>query len=56
MIDIVPTKEALPWFKAIHAVFEKHGISRAVWSYRRMDFGLADARWDADRDELLKYL
>jgi hypothetical protein len=56
VIDIVPTKEALPWFKAIHAVFEKHGISRAVWSYRRMDFGLADARWDADRDELLKYL
>ena len=56
VIDIVPTKEALPWFKAIHAAFEKHGIARAVWSYRQMDFGLADERWDADRDELLKYL
>ena len=56
VIDIVPTSEALKWFKAIHEVFEKHKIARAVWSYREMDFGLADGRWDRDRRELLKYL
>jgi len=56
VIDIVPTSEALKWFKAIHEVFEKHKIARAVWSYREMDFGLADERWDKDRRELLKYL
>ncbi|MBQ7175026.1 MAG: cellulase family glycosylhydrolase [Lachnospiraceae bacterium] len=53
VIDIVPPAEALKWFHAIHAVFEKHGIARAVWSYRQMDFGLADTRMDNFRKELL---
>ena len=56
VIDVVPTADALEWFKAIHAVFDKHGIARAVWSYRQMDFGVSDERWDCLRDELLKYL
>ena len=53
---MVPTEDALEWFKTIHAVFEKHHIARCVWSYRQMDFGIADPRWDSLRDELLKYL
>ena len=40
----------------LHMVFEKYGIARAAWSYREMDFGIADERWDAVRDELLKVL
>ena len=40
----------------INAVFERHGIARCVWSYREMDFGIADERWDVLRDELLKVL
>ncbi len=56
VIDIVPPEEALPWFRAIHAILEKHGIARAVWSYKEMDFGLADPRWDALRPQLLEYL
>ena len=48
--------DTLRWYAAIHEVFEKHKIARAVWSYREMDFGLADERWDKDRRELLKYL
>ena len=56
VIDVVPPEEALPWFRAIHQVFEKHGIGRSVWSYKEMDFGLADARMDAVRDELLRCL
>lgn len=56
VIDVVPPADALGWFKAINAVFAKHGIARCVWSYRAMDFGIADARWDDLRDELLKVL
>ena len=53
VIDVVPPEEAMHWFRAVHAVFEKHGIARCLWSYKQMDFGLADARMDAVRGELL---
>lgn len=56
VIDVVDPADALEWFKAINAAFEKHGIARAAWSYKQMDFGLSDARWDGLRDELVKYL
>ena len=56
VIDRVPPEEALPWFRAFHAVMERHGIGRCLWSYREMDFGLADGRMDAVRPELLGLL
>ena len=56
VIDRASPEDAVKWFRTIHAVFEKHGISRAAWSYRRMDFGLSDGRMDAVRDELVKVL
>ncbi len=56
VIDRVDPKEALKWFKAIHRVFEAHGIGRAAWSYRQMDFGLSDARMDEVREELIQNL
>lgn len=56
VIDIVPAEDAIKWFRVIHAVFEKHGIARAVWSYKQMDFGISDPYWDGVRDELLKVL
>lgn len=56
VIDVAPTEDAVKWFRAINAVLDRHGIARCVWSYRKMDFGIADARWDSLRDELLKYL
>lgn len=33
-----------------------HHVPRVVWSYKEMDFGLADSRMDAVRGELLNYL
>ena len=56
VIDIVPPADAVKWFRAINAVFNRHGIARAAWSYRQMDFGIADPRWDDVREELLKVL
>ena len=56
VIDVVPPEEALPWFRDLHGVLERHGVGRCVWSYKEMDFGLADSRWDALRAELLELL
>lgn len=56
VIDIVSPEEALPWFRAIHEVFDAHDIARAVWSYKEMDFGIADSRWDHLRPQLLALL
>ena len=56
VIDVVPPEDAIRWFRVLHRAFERYGIGRAVWSYREMDFGLADARMDGVRDELLTLL
>ena len=55
-IDRATPEDTLEWYKLISAVFNRHGIGRAAWSYRQMDFGLSDARLDAIRPELVKYL
>ena len=49
-------EEAVKWFRDVHAVFERHGVARSLWSYKQMDFGLCDRRLDAVRDELLTLL
>lgn len=56
VIDLAAPEDTLKWFKAINGAFEKTGISRAVWSYKGMDFGLADDRMDGVRNELIHYL
>ncbi len=56
VIDVVPPEEAVKWFRDLHAVFEKHGIARSLWSYKEMDFGLKDRRMDGVRQELLSLL
>ncbi|MBO4418563.1 MAG: cellulase family glycosylhydrolase [Oscillospiraceae bacterium] len=56
VIDRVPPEQALQWYQVIHPVFEAHGIGRAAWSYREMDFGLSDARMDSVRQQLTESL
>lgn len=56
VIDVVSPEDTVKWYKAIHEIFEKYGISRSAWSYKQMDFGLSDERLDGVREELLKYL
>lgn len=56
VIDRVAPEDTIEWYKLISAVYNRHGIGRAAWSYRQMDFGLSDARLDGIRSELLKYL
>ena len=56
VIDCASPEDTLAWYRMIHEAFEQYGIGRAAWSYRRMDFGLSDARMDGVRTELLRYL
>ena len=56
VIDRAQPEDAVKWFRTINSVFEKHGIARAAWSYKQMDFGLSDSRMDGVREELIRYL
>lgn len=56
VIDNVDPQSTLAWLRDIHDAFERHGIGRAIWNYKQMDFGITDERLDAVRDELIKCL
>lgn len=55
-IDKATPEDTLEWYRLISTVFNNHGIGRAAWSFRQMDFGLSDERLDGIRPELIKYL
>lgn len=56
VIDCATPGDTVEWYRMIHEAFEQYGIGHAAWSYREMDFGLADARLDGVRERLLRYL
>ena len=56
VINLVDPEDTLEWYRLIHATFERYGIARCAWSYKEMDFGLADPHYDAVRSELIKLL
>lgn len=56
VIDQAPLPDTVRWFEDIHAVFEKHGIGRAVWNYKQKDFGLVDPHYADILDRLTKLL
>ena len=56
VIDRAAPEDALDWYRMICSCFDRYGIGRAAWSYKEMDFGLADARMDKVRQDLLKVL
>ena len=56
VIDRAAPEDILDWYKMICGCFDRYGIGRAAWSYRKMDFGIADERMDSIRSELLRVL
>lgn len=56
VIDQADPQATLRWYRDIHAVFERHGIGRAAWTYKVRDFGLSDPHYDGIRPELVKVL
>ena len=56
VIDRADPKSSLIWIKHINQAFEYYGIARAIWSYKKMDFGIIDDHYKDIYDELIKYL
>lgn len=56
VIDRAPVDSALRWLKDINIVFERYSIGRALWNYKRKDFGLIDPHYDGVRDQLIEIL
>jgi len=56
VINLADPEDTLAWYKDINAAFEHYGIGRACWSYREMDFGLADEHMAPVIERLVKYL
>ena len=56
VIDRAEPASTLRWVKQINATFERYNIGRAIWSYKKMDFGIIDDHYKDIYDELIKYL
>lgn len=56
VIDQADPEASLEWFTDINSAFVKHGIGRAAWSYRGMNFGLEGAHYASVFDRLVKVL
>ncbi|MCQ2482673.1 MAG: glycoside hydrolase family 5 protein [Clostridia bacterium] len=56
VIDRASPEETLEWYKLICATFDKYGIGRACWSYKKMDFGISDSRMDSVRKGIIEVL
>ena len=56
VIDRARVDDAYEWISCINRVFDEYGISRAIWSYKEMDFGLLDKRYDELRERIVACL
>ena len=56
IIDRANPKSSLNWLKDINNAFKYYGIGRALWSYKKMDFGIIDDHYKEIFDEMIKYL
>ena len=56
VIDTADIDDTLKWYQDIHNVFEKYGIGRAAWTYKKMDFGLIDEHYSSRRNEIIHCL
>lgn len=56
VIDQAVISDTAVWFEDIHSVFEKHGIGRAVWTYKEMNFGINDEHYASCLDRIVNSL
>lgn len=56
VINLADISYALAWHEDMHALFLHFGMGRALWSYKRMDFGLVDAHYEEVLSRLLPLL
>ena len=56
VIDLADNADKLRWLKDIHTVMNKHGIGRALWTYKERDFGMQDEQFADIREEFIRIL
>lgn len=56
VIDRADNTSTIHWFKQIHEAFELYGIGRAMWTYKELDYGLMDQRFEGLREIIQQYL
>ncbi len=56
IIDKAAPLDRLKWFRAMHNIFEDFGMGRAVWTYKEMDYGIADIEPESIKEEIIKNL
>lgn len=56
VIDQAVISDTAVWFEDIHSIFEKHGIGRAVWTYKELDFGINDKHYAPCLDRIVNTL
>ena len=56
VVDTADIDDTLTWHQDISRVFEKHGIGRAVWTYKGIDFGLIGSHYSRNRDRIIQCL
>jgi hypothetical protein len=56
VIDRAPTPDTLRWFADTVSVFRENGIAHAMWTYKKMDFGLIDDHYAPIRSEMITIL
>ena len=53
VIDRAPLADTMRWYKDVEHVFSENHIGGAMWSYKKMDFGIVDEHYEAIRDDLI---
>ncbi len=56
VIDQAVISDTTVWFEDIHSIFEKHGIGRAVWTYKELNFGINDEHYAPCLDRIVNTL
>ena len=56
VINLADARDTLKWYEMIHETFERYGIGRAAWSYRRMDFGFVDEHMKDVLEEIVEQM
>lgn len=56
VIDLADITSTLNWYKDFNRLLNNHNISRAAWSFKKMDFGIMDKRFDGVRNHIIKLL
>lgn len=56
VIDRAPMETRLHWTSDLVSILREHGIGRAAWSYKAMDFGLVDELGKVVNEDLVRLI